>query len=819
MWSSVAIVLGEVTAYRFGMAAWFLAAAAWTAAVFFLWKKREQRGSRRLVYGALLLLSFLSGAVRMEAEQRPDLLEMRLEAGKRPGVLAWGKVCSVSEKDGWYTLILSGASVMENGEVWRQKRLLVSADGKEVPAVCDVACGTELEVRGCAKALEEATNPGQFSYRLHYRGQGIRCRIQADEIRAGEKNGASLAVRQADALARFAADAFETLCETEDAGIFKAVLLGDKTGLSGELKERFEDSGIAHILAVSGLHISLIGLSLYGLLRRLGAGYGLAGSAAGLALAVYGLAAGYSPSVFRAVFMVLCSFLAAYLGRSYDLLSAMSLALGLLALESPFLLWSGGLQLSFGAVLAIGLEQELRGAGSAAESAKAEKTGTGGVSGAAGSLWESFCVSAGIQLYTLPVLLCHFFAFPPWGLLLNLIVIPLLSWAALSGILAVILYGGAVFFQSSFFSSGLGAFGEIFPKMAEILEMGALAAVGPGHYIFRLYDSLCRWSMTLPFARILAGRPEPWKILAYYLLLGWRYMILLRPGRGRCSSFAKAAAVTALAVFLLMIRPVHGFHVWFLDVGQGDGVFFQTEDAAILSDFGSTQDRKVGENRLVPFLESQGVACLDYVFVSHADSDHMNGILWLLEEEPGIRIKNLAVPAAARGNGEYERLLSAAARAGVSVLYMKQGDTIRAGDIAISCLNPPDPGPEEKNAHSLALKVSYRQFHMVLAGDIGMEQEEEMCRSVLAGKPEDSRIFLLKVPHHGSGHSSSAEFLKRLSPRVSILSFGKDNSYGHPDPEAVKRIQEAGSRIVSTEASGAIHVYTDGRRVKLRTFR
>lgn len=821
MWITVAIVLGEVIAYRFGMVAWFLAAAAWTAAVLFLWKGIGERGSARLLYGALLLLSFLVGAVRMEAEKRPDSLERRLEMGEYPGVLAWGQVSSVSERDGWYTLVLSGASVRGRGEVWNQKRVLVSVDEKKVPAVSGVVCGVEVAVRGCAQALAEATNPGQFSYRLHYRGRGIRCRIQADEIRVGEKNSASLAARQADALARFAGGTLDVLCEPEDAGVFKAVLLGDKSGLSGELRERFEDSGIAHILAVSGLHISLIGLSLYGLLRGAGAGYGMAGGAAGLVLVVYGMAAGYSPSVFRAVFMVLCSFLAAYWGRCYDLLSAMFLSLGLLALESPFLLWSGGLQLSFGAVLAIGLEQELQQRRHAAESAEAVgRVERGGILKAAARLVENFRVSAGIQFYTLPILLYHFFAFPPWGLFLNLAVIPLLSWAAVSGILAVALYGGAVFFRSGIFSSGFRAFEPIWRKIAEVLEMGALAAVGPGHYIFELYDSLCSWSLTLPFARILAGRPELWKIGVYYLLLGWRFWMLFHADRNRgIASLSKGAAVAAMAVLLLLVRPVQGFHVWFLDVGQGDGVFFQTKDAAVLSDFGSTQDRKAGENRLVPFLESQGVSSLDYVFVSHADADHMNGILWLLEKEPGIRVRRLAVPEAARENEEYERLLDAAGASGIPIIYMKRGERIQAGEISISCLNPPDPGPEEKNAHSLVLKVSYQQFHMVLAGDIGMEQEEELCRSVLAKNPEDHRIFLLKVPHHGSGHSSSAEFLKRLSPRVSILSYGKDNSYGHPDPDAVDRIQAVGSRIMRTETSGAIHVYTDGRRVKIRTFR
>ena len=164
--------------------------------------------------------------------------------------------------------------------------------------------------------------------------------------------------RQAQGFKRAAGRAVEAVFGPEDQGIYRAVLLGDRSMLPEEDETLFQDSGIAHILAVSGLHVSLIGFGLFGLLRKMGAGFAKAGLYAGAALVFYGGVTGFGPSVYRAVFMLLCSFAAMRLGRTYDLLSAMALSLLLLLWDSPLLLTSGGLQLSYGAVAAIGFRAQ-----------------------------------------------------------------------------------------------------------------------------------------------------------------------------------------------------------------------------------------------------------------------------------------------------------------------------------------------------------------------------------------------------------------------------------------------------------------------------
>ena len=863
VWITGALVLGEVIAYWSGKTAWLfvLMLCAAGAAAFFA------AGGR---FYLLLAAVCLAGVLRMGAELRESPLEKRIEAeGKIEDVTARGRIAKVSEKNGWYTITLSDAVLTDGTERWRQKRLLVSGECSAAGASDWLREGNLLLAQGSAEPLEEARNPGGFSYALYYRGKKIRCRLQADRLLPAAGPPAPPLVRQAAAFKDCAGQALETVCLPRDAGVFQAILLGDKAQLDGELKARFEDNGIAHILAVSGLHVSLIGLTFYGILRRLGLGYGTAGLAAALTLFFYGTVTGFGASVFRAVFMMLCILLASYLGRSYDRLSAMALSLFLLALDSPFLLFSAGLQLSYGAVTAICLEQERKQAIARArerrEAAKPKETaqflsgGPGQEDGsgrirereeaclpirwgkrAASYLGKALSVSAAIQFYTLPIQLWHFFYVPPWGILLNLVVIPLMSYAAASGLAVMAFYGAAQLFGSWALSAAsfraLPAVSGVLPAVSGVLPAvsGVLSAVsgvlsaasgafleaargaaGPGHYIFSLYDALCRTAGELPFARIVAGQPVGWQIAVFYVFLaGWYGGTILWEAR---KDAARRVLPCAAALVLMLVRPVHGLQVWFLDVGQGDGVFFRTRDLCVLSDCGSSQDRNVGRDRLLPFLESQGVTRLDCVLASHGDADHINGIEWLLEEGTEIDIGVLALPQAGQESPEYDRLRELAALRRIPVRYLKQRDQLSQNGVSLECLFPDgEADPLDTNAHSLVLAVSYGEFRMLLTGDIGSEQE---LRLLETGQLSGLRpVSVLKAAHHGSAGSSSEPFLSAVSPRLTVFSYGAGNRYGHPAPEAVRRVAGTGSEIRETARGGAICIRTDGKTMRAVSF-
>ena len=665
--------------------------------------------------------------------------------------------------------------------------------------------GKKLFCTGKLESVEPARNEGEFDYRLYYRSRDICCRMSAKKAEITEHSvwllqAASYRIREQ------AKKLLEQYCTETDAGLLAAVLLGDKTRMNEEINELYQKNGIAHLLAVSGLHISLIGMGVYRLLRRLGLGFGAAGFWAGGLLFVYGTMTGFGPSVFRACLMLACSFWAAYLGRTYDLLSAMALAAIFLSLENPFIIFTGAFQLSFGAVFAIGWAgKEL------ADGLGCKKAWT-----------KALAMSLAIQLVTGPMVLYHFFEYPLYGMLLNFLVIPLMTYVVGAGMAGLLMGMGGILVSSVI--PGPAAF-----VLKQLLDLGAVGSMGTCHYSFAFYEILCRAAEKLPCSSLLLGRPKLWKLAAYYAALA--VFLACAGSRGRRWEAEKEGQeekaerkgkehiktwgiLFALLAFLLH-RSVSGLRVDFIDVGQGDGILLETREQVILVDGGSTQIKKLGEQRLEPLLKSRGIRNIDMVFVSHGDQDHISGITWLLEEDTGIEIGRLFLPFPGKGEEVYEKLESAAEKRGVKTDYICAGDFVQSGKLSLSCLYPyRDTLSSDRNDHSEVLLAEYGDFSMLLMGDLGAEGEAEIAEQW----NKNRQVQILKAGHHGSSTSSSEQFLDTVHPRIAVLSYGKDNSYGHPHPEVIERFDERGIARWATEEQGMITIRTDGEEMEIQGF-
>lgn len=805
-WITGAIVLGEVVAYWFdkmadtggpsslsGRLALFvtlLAAGSFCRKIF------KIPNSRFLLLIGSILVSL--GAVRMASELRTHPVEAALTAEGSYGEVE-GELEKVGLKNEIYTLVLRNAIARVNGEAHSLSGVTVSAKQKmweEAKGPSLAAAGIRIRVEGKIERFAGARNPGEFDYSLYYRSQKLVCRIRADNIKLLQTDAPPINRGVAE-FRGYVSKALEFLCAEEDRGIFEAVILGDKAELSEDIRELYQKNGIAHLLAVSGLHVSLIGMGLYKGLRRLGLGYGKAGIAAAFVIFFYGCVTGFGASVFRAVFMIFCTFLAAYLGRSYDLLSAMSLSLLILTLDSPYLIFTSGLQLSFGAVFSIG---------AAAEKAKDWKKASAQENAHAGdaprpvgakSFADGLLISLFIQILTYPIILYHFFEFPIYGILLNLIVIPLMTYVVGSGIAGIFLYSLA----------------DVF-KIFSGLEILAIGTVGTGHYILAFYSFLCRMASGLPFYSAIAGRPDFWKVLLYYAAI---FSTLLWKKGDACTQKKRFLTVSLVLMVLLSVNLTRGLEVTFLDVGQGDGIFLQTARYNILVDCGSSQIKNIGKSRLVPFLKSKGISRLDFVFVSHGDSDHISGIEYLLEEQTGIQVKNLVFSGISREEESCKKLAELSEKQECGLRYMLLGNRINLGRLKLTCVYPSvKTNASDKNEQSLVLLAEYGETSFLLAGDIEDGGETQIVREGQRLLPK--HVTVLKAAHHGSGSSSGAEFLKRVNPDIAVLSYGNGNSYGHPSGEVVKRLEESGADIWRTGDSGAVKIVTDGTRVEVLGF-
>lgn len=779
---------------------------------------KEHQGSRGAYWRLLLFcVSVWLGMMRAQAQQqRTEAAEMAAAAIEEQGrTVISGTVQAITETE--LDIRLEVRQLGQQHRTDRIGQMNRSSQLQGVLVVCNkdnrsssLKLGMKVLVSGKMRIFPVPRNPGEFHSRNYYRGLKLNGRFRAESLTIVDEHSYLLKERLRQ-LRINCGKILKMLVREPEAGIFQAAVLGDKTDLDANINSLYSRNGISHLLALSGLHLSVIVSGSYKTLRRCGAGYLAAGISGTLLAGSYVIMTGGSVSVMRAAAMLSCSFLAACCGRTYDTLSALGLAAVVLLFTNPYRIFMISFQLSFGAIAGIGLVLPCL-------------TGKGDC-----YLKQAFSSGLAVQAVTLPITLFHFYQFPIYGIFLNLIVIPLMVFVIVSGLAGIIL-GTAM------------------------LRLGRFA-IGAGFVVLGIYERLCRAAEALPFAVMITGQPAVWQLAVYTMGLTIFVAVCGRktaavsqgkeavsqgkeailqgaeavsqaapassskmntaPSRVRYRPSKRTVIQVSLLLFLqllLFIRlPVPGVQVSFLDVGQGDGICIRSGYTTILSDAGSSDVKNLGKYRLEPYLKHQGIAVLDYVYISHGDTDHISGIEYLLKEGRDIRIKRLMLPAAGMGAPVYEELKRLVLAQGGAVYWIGAGDIRQIGELRISCLYPETGEPiADLNSHSLVLEVKYQAFRMLLTGDMG-SREESLLLAQEGIRERLSQIQVLKIAHHGSRTSSSKEWLAAITPRWAVVSYGKDNSYGHPHKQVIEQLNEQGIKLFCTAESGAITLSADGK--------
>ena len=757
---AVGFVLGEL--FRLAGIRGFFLVVLCCPLLFFLWKRRA--GQRRAIL--TMLTGALLGALCLHVAVLPGREEQKLE--RLTGAFAEyrGRIDAIEARGGGVRVRSGGLYLSVSEEAGQQLQI-----GKTI-----LASGSLQEIAG-------PTNPGEFDYRAYCRARGVTHRMQVRTYRAegrADPLGEGLRV-----LRIRAAERLQQNCPAEVSAYLGALLLGDKQGLSEDFYARYRRNGLAHLLAISGLHTGFLGLALYRLLRRIGAGLWASALSAALFLGFYALLTGADTGVLRSGLMLGLGFLALCLGRSYDLRSAASLALLLLLLRSPLQLFQCGFQLSFLAVFAIG------GPGQALVRRHAAKR----------KLLAALIQSLTVFLVTLPVIAYWFFSLPPYGILLNLALIPMTGFMLFLGLLTL-------------------AAASLIPPLAAL----------PAFFLERglaLQNALCALAERLPFHRLLIGRPRLWQLLLYSLFLCLCFGLLLDkvPRHGGVSEkqFRRALTLGAAFAAALSLLPLRSRvpRIWLLDIGQGDAIVIEQGSRCITIDGGSTSRPDCGKRILEPFLESRALGTVDAAFLTHADRDHTNGIVYLTSRASAIRLRRVILTAAAESDPRYAELKTALCeRPETELSYMGAGDVY--GNF--HCLWPSREAlPEEVNEQSLILLFTANGKRCLFTGDAGQPSEEKLLEWLAAPEQAAERaaltdIDLLKVGHHGSRGASSEDFLELLSPECALISCGRGNSYGHPHAEAMERLHRHAGQVHSTANEGALSVelHTAGQNKALK---
>ena len=624
--------------------------------------------------------------------------------------------------------------------------------------------GCELSLYGTIYQLNPADNPGQFDAESYYQSQGILYTFYAESVI--DVQGKAILKDKITNLREYFSEQLTVIFDERDSGILKAALLGEKSELREEDQLLYQKAGISHLLSISGLHISMIGISLYKILRKWNLTFIEAGLPSGILIFLYGIMTGFGISTIRAVCMFTVMIFGDILGRAYDMASSMALAAILILIRNPLQARQAGFLLSFGAILGICMVYPIL------QSVFEPKR----------NIFKTILFSVSISLVTYPLTVHFFYEYPLYSILLNFVVIP---WMPV-----VMGCGGAAMLVGSV-------------KVA----VGKIIGI-PAHLILSFYEALSKWTIKLPYAVIRQGREETWQLSVYYVLLVILLTLFWYVRKKWCSLFLP------LAVVIVTLRFRSPVEFTALDVGQGDGLFLRSpKGTTCLIDAGSISVKNIGEYRILPYLKYEGVAVLDYIILTHLDEDHMSGVRELLELQDtldGIEIQQILFPAIANPDEKYLEIWNLAKEKNITVGIIGAGDKITEENFEISCIYPiKGRSTEDRNDSSTVLQVTYQDFSILLSGDLGFGGEENLLQM---GVLRDVDVW--KVSHHGSKYSGSEKFLCSINPQLSLISVGR-NTYGHPNEELLERIRAVGSLVETTLAHGALMIESDGKTFSL----
>jgi competence protein ComEC len=625
-------------------------------------------------------------------------------------------------------------------------------------------------------------NPGGFDFRSYLARQGIfsLMKVEGNSIQILKRNqGNPILLSIILPTKRYMERIYEKILSGETLNLLLGITLGEREAISDRVKRAFSDTGTIHVLAISGLHVGIIGFILFALLRTLQIPFNLALIMTNIVLLGYAYLTGLHPPVIRATIMSLSVSIGLLLEREIDLINVLAIAGLLLLLLSPTSLFDVGAQLSFAATFSIiffvNRFQILL-----------------PVLGKRSIIGRWFLLPLGVsisaQLGVAPILAYHFHIISVLSILANVILIPLVGVAIALGL-------------SSVFASLISlSLAQIFGS-ANWLVLSA---------ILRIVEFL----NNIHFSSFRIPSPPVILILFFYafifLIVQWKESLVSRK----------------LVIYLILISL--NLFVWhkafnksrmevtFLDVGQGDATLIKfLNGRTLLIDGGDRYERfDAGERVVAPFLWRKGIRKIDVLLLTHPHKDHIGGFSYIIDHfKVGIFIDS-GIPYP---SNDYLNILKKLQKKGITYEKVVEGDRIQGFGVPITVLHPGRDivwfGERDRdfnpNDGSVVIQFQESKISFLFPGDI----QEEAPDLIERGK----EMTVVKVPHHGSKASNPSSFVSHFSPEISVFSCGFNNQFGFPEREVLEKYRKEGSTIYRTDLNGAVILQTDGEKVEVFT--
>ena len=542
--------------------------------------------------------------------------------------------------------------------------------------------------------------------------------------------------------------------KAENKNLLIAMILGDTEDLSEELKTDFLNSNLYHILSVSGGQVSNIIIGITILFRLLKIHKKIMDVLCIVILIEFMFLTGLTPSIIRACIMCIISLISGLIIRRYDIANSLGISLLIILINNPFAINSLSVLLSYFGFLGI----IVLGSFTIKEVNKVIKNNI------LRYILNIVISSVAAQIFIFPIILYIFGTISLTFIFSNLLIIPLSTVITIIGLFIMI--------------CPLQIFGFVEP-------------------LIELTINIVGFFSNIGISKIYCIIPNIKEIITYYVMSLYLYYMLRRDYIYKIKHFFRKYKKIIVIILLLSIGTSYIYkniqkdlYINFIDVGQGDSTLITTQfNKKILidgggSEFGSTFD--VGEKTLLPYLLKKKIHKLDYVVISHFDSDHVGGILTILEE---LNVKQVLIPKQVEYSENYNKFLNIIKKRNIKVKIVGEGNTINIDkDTYLDIL-----WPEEKqitdnvlNNNSLIVRLCYKNFKMLFTGDIEEIAEQKLLQKY--EKTEKLTADILKVAHHGSKSSSIAEFLEKVNPRIALIGVGKNNKFGHPNAGVLDRL-------------------------------
>lgn len=641
--------------------------------------------------------------------------------------------------------------------VRNNKKILINIKmSQDIPSI---KYGDSLYIEGEFKQPEEARNYKGYNYKQYLKTKKIIGTVELEKVKILKSSNGSFIHN----IQKYIRDTINGTLTDEEGNLLLAILLGDKDKLSEDIQESFKTSNLSHMLAVSGAHVSYIILGLTYVLQN-----SIIGKKNGKIVCIIFLLAfmaitNFTPSVTRACIMAILTLLSSIIYRKSDVYTNISVAALITLIFNPYSLLDLGFQLSYGGTIGIIIF---------IKRIQEKKSNSKVIN----YIKQMALVSIYANIIIIPIMMYHFNTVSFTFIISNIMASP---------ILGIIVITGFLFIIASITVKPLTRLIAIFIKP-----------------ILSILIKISQICSKLPFSNILVVTPYMFNVISYYAII--LYCIKSKKNN-KCKIIICLLIVLILINFIIYIFP-QKLRIFFIDVGQGDSTLIITPDKkTVLIDGGGSDSFDVGEKVLLPYLLDRRILKIDYVLISHFDTDHCGGILTIMEK---VKVKNIIISEQAEHSENYERFKKLMIHKKIRLIEVKKGDKIKIGRYSeFKILFPTSRLLSENplNNNSIVAQFNYNNFKMLFTGDIEKLAEQQILKTEKA----EIRADILKVAHHGSKTSSIPEFIKAVRPKIALIGVGKNNTFGHPNQQTIKNLENIKCRIYRTDLQGEIIIKID----------